>query len=127
MRGLLVLAALGLLGAMAALGTEVLLRLATTQPITLRLPRSHPMKSAIATADATDNTTEIVPAEIIPAPADYPAWLDGFDHQISSLVTLARQGNRVAYNLLSDLNAKYLHTSDQASEVAAIVEHLRTT
>jgi hypothetical protein len=122
---LAVLAALAGIGALAMAGTEALLRLATVHPITLRYQGSHLMKSAIATPDAdtdivpattTDATAELVPAK------DYPAWLDEFDHQIQALVQLARAGNRIAYNIVIDLQAKHANSSDQANAVAAILE-----
>lgn len=82
------------------------------------------MKSAIANADAD---TEIVPAELIPTTAvvtEYPAWLDAFEHRIEALVALARGGNRVAFNVVCDLHAKFETQSDEAMKVAALSEHL---
>lgn len=111
---LAILAGLALAAAVAVASTEELLRLP------LRLPRSHPMKSAIVDPGAD---TDIVPAEIVEV-TDYPHWIDEFDHQVQALVQLAREGNRVAFNIICDLHTKYSSSSDQASAVAAVFERI---
>jgi hypothetical protein len=77
------------------------------------------MKSAISTPD---RGSEMVPST---ASTDYAGWVDQFESQLRQVAQLARQRNRVAYNLLVDLQATYMATSDQAAQVAVILEQLR--
>jgi hypothetical protein len=84
--------------------------------------------SAIRPADAAADT-EIVPAagDAVPArlATDYNAWLDSLQDQLVEVIRLARQGNRVAYNLLIQVQAKYLAISEEASQVGLIVQRLQ--
>ncbi len=77
-------------------------------------------KTRLPDPDA-DTASDILTAEIIPAQkADYPAWLDGFQQQIASLLELARQGNPVAYSLAYRLHDQFQETSTAAAQLATI-------
>jgi hypothetical protein len=113
---------MSLLTMLAALPIALLRLFRAFQLAVTKITKETPMvKSAIVDPNAD---TEIVPAAstLVPAPLDYPGWLDEFDHQIQALVQLARDGNRIAFNIICDLQAKHAHASDQASQVAQILE-----
>jgi hypothetical protein len=86
-----------------------------------RLGRDRAMKSAIAPT-TPEHSSEMVPTT---AATDYAGWVDQLEIQLRQVIQLARQGNRVAYNLLADVQATYMATSDQAAQVAVILEQLR--
>jgi hypothetical protein len=60
-------------------------------------------------------------AEQAPATAElvrpaYPSWIDEFEGRIGWYCQLAREGNRVAFNLLNDLQHAVRQTAEAAQE-----------
>jgi hypothetical protein len=79
------------------------------------------VKSAIT--NSHQDEADIMPAELVPTEVvrHYPDWIDTFEDQVRQLVQAARQGNRVAFQLLADLQHTCLTRRAEAVNVNAIM------